>query len=60
MSEPVEWRRGALPKVRGDKTLLKQIFVNLLSNAIKYTRTREPASIEIGVRQESRPHALGL
>jgi light-regulated signal transduction histidine kinase (bacteriophytochrome) len=46
----IEWRRGALPKVRGDKVLLRQVFVNLVSNAIKYTRTREPASIEIGAR----------
>jgi light-regulated signal transduction histidine kinase (bacteriophytochrome) len=49
----IEWRRSALPKVRGDKTLLGLVFVNLLSNAIKYTRTRELASIEIGARQES-------
>ena len=53
----IEWRRSALPKVRGDKTLLRQVFVNLLSNAIKYTRTREPASIEIGVRQ-GREHEI--
>jgi light-regulated signal transduction histidine kinase (bacteriophytochrome) len=48
----IEWRRSALPKVRGDKTLLRLVFVNLLSNAIKYTRTRELASVEIGARQE--------
>jgi light-regulated signal transduction histidine kinase (bacteriophytochrome) len=48
----IEWRRNALPKVRGDKTLLRLVFVNLLSNAIKYTRMRELASIEIGARQE--------
>jgi light-regulated signal transduction histidine kinase (bacteriophytochrome) len=48
----IEWRRSALPKVCGDKTLLRLVFVNLLSNAIKYSRTRELASIEIGARQE--------
>jgi light-regulated signal transduction histidine kinase (bacteriophytochrome) len=47
----IEWRRSALPTVRGDKSLLRQVIVNLLSNAIKYTRSRDPASIEIGVRQ---------
>jgi light-regulated signal transduction histidine kinase (bacteriophytochrome) len=25
----IEWRRGALPRVRGDKVLLRQVFVNL-------------------------------
>jgi light-regulated signal transduction histidine kinase (bacteriophytochrome) len=48
---PIEWQRRALPKVRGDKTLLRQVLVNLLSNAIKYTRTCEPAFIEIGAQQ---------
>ncbi len=46
----IEWRRGALPVVRGDATLLRQVLVNLLSNAIKYSRTRQPAVIEIGQR----------
>jgi light-regulated signal transduction histidine kinase (bacteriophytochrome) len=53
----IEWRRSALPTVRGDKILLGKVFVNLLSNAIKYTRTREPALIEIGTRQE-REHEI--
>jgi signal transduction histidine kinase len=48
----IEWRRSVLPTVRGDKALLGKVFVNLLSNAIKYTRTREPALIEIGAREE--------
>jgi PAS domain S-box-containing protein len=37
-----------LPPCRGDRTLLKQIFVNLLSNALKFTRQRDPAVIEVG------------
>jgi signal transduction histidine kinase len=47
----IEWQRGALPKVHGDATLLQQVLVNLLSNAVKYTRTRDPAVIEIGTRE---------
>jgi signal transduction histidine kinase len=44
----VQWRRSALPKVHGDAILLHQMLTNLLSNAVKFTRTRDPAVIEIG------------
>ena len=36
-----------LPKVEGDKNMLKQLFFNLVSNAIKYTGKKEIATIEI-------------
>jgi len=39
---------GDLPPCRGDRTLLKQVFVNLLSNAIKYSSKRAVPRIEIG------------
>ena len=45
---PVEWHVGPLPTVSGDATLLRMVFANLLHNALKFTRTREPARIEIG------------
>jgi signal transduction histidine kinase len=47
----IQWRRGVLPKVHGDAILLHQVLTNLLSNALKYTRTRDPAVIEIGTRE---------
>jgi PAS domain S-box-containing protein len=43
----IVWKRSALPSVQGDSPLLKQVLINLISNAVKYTRTRDPAVIEI-------------
>jgi PAS domain S-box-containing protein len=44
----IEWRIEPLPEVEGDPGLLKLVFHNLLSNAAKFTRTRQPAVIEVG------------
>jgi signal transduction histidine kinase len=46
----ITWKMGELPSVRGDASLLQQVFCNLLSNAIKYTSTRAVAEIEVGYR----------
>jgi light-regulated signal transduction histidine kinase (bacteriophytochrome) len=55
----IQWQRTRLPTVRGDENLLRQVFVNLVANAVEYTRPRDPALIEIGVRVE-KPRELIL
>ena len=44
----VDFRLQSLPQVHGDQTLLRQGLGNLISNALKFTRTRDPAIIEVG------------
>ncbi len=45
----IDLRLQPLPAAHGDRVLLRQVLINLLSNAIKFTRTRDPAVIEVGV-----------
>lgn len=49
----VLWQRPELPRLWGDASLLKQVFVNLISNALKYSRHRNPAKIEIATLNDS-------
>jgi two-component system, chemotaxis family, sensor kinase Cph1 len=48
----VDVRIGDLPGVRGDHTLLRQVWANLLGNAFKYTRLRDDTHIEVGAVRE--------
>jgi signal transduction histidine kinase len=45
-------RVHALARIRGDRPMLRQVFVNLISNAIKFSRKSDPRIIEIGSRAE--------
>jgi PAS domain S-box-containing protein len=38
---------GRLPPAKGDRTLLRQVFVNLISNAVKYSSKTEHPHIEV-------------
>jgi light-regulated signal transduction histidine kinase (bacteriophytochrome) len=49
----IDWRISDLGTAHADPVMLRLVFQNLLSNAIKYTRSRQPAVIEIGA--ERRP-----
>jgi signal transduction histidine kinase len=49
----VDWQVGELFSAECDPALMKQVFVNLLSNAVKYTRKKERAVIQVGLRREN-------
>ena len=46
--ERLDIQIARVPAVRGDSSLIRQVWVNLLSNAIKFTSKKERAVIEIG------------
>ena len=46
--EGLELTVGALPNTRGDRAMMRQVWMNLLSNAVKFTRQREHPQIEAG------------
>lgn len=45
--QSVEFEIGNLPVVKGDPTLLQQVFSNLIGNAVKFSRDRAPARVVI-------------
>jgi PAS domain S-box-containing protein len=46
--ERIDFRIAKLPSVKGDISLVRQVWINLLSNAIKFTSKKERAVIEVG------------
>ena len=50
----IEWTVAKLPSVFCDSAMMRLVWMNLLSNAVKFTRTKEKALIEIGVKVEKK------
>jgi len=48
----VEFSRSDLPAVSADLRALRQVWQNLLANALKFSRSRDPARIEVSARQD--------
>lgn len=49
----VHWEIARLPEVDCDPNLIRVVFTNLLSNAVKYSRTRNPAVIQVDASSRS-------
>jgi light-regulated signal transduction histidine kinase (bacteriophytochrome) len=47
----VNFQLGPLPDARGDRGLLKQVWVNLLSNAYKYSGKQERPEVEVSAHR---------
>lgn len=50
----ISFTTGRLPRIKGDRAMMKQLFINYLTNALKFTRTRETAEIEVQSYQSDR------
>lgn len=50
----VVFDKQPLPTVRGDPSLLRQVFCNLILNAVKYSRKRDVAKIEIACAEKTK------
>jgi light-regulated signal transduction histidine kinase (bacteriophytochrome) len=43
-----------LPPAKGDKSLIRQVWINLISNAIKYSRNKPSTKVEIGAYEQGK------
>jgi PAS domain S-box-containing protein len=46
--ERIDFQIATLPAMKGDTSLIRQVWINLLANAIKFTSKKDRAVIEVG------------
>lgn len=51
-----DFRLGSLPRARGDRVLIGQVWANLLSNALKFSSKREQPVIEVNAASDEKEH----
>ena len=51
-----DFHLGALPRAKGDRVLLGQVWANLLSNALKFSAKREKPVIEVNAISDDKEH----
>jgi len=51
-----DFHLGALPRAKGDRVLVGQVWANLLSNAIKFSSKRETPRIEVSAISDEREY----
>lgn len=49
-------RLAALPRAKGDRVLLGQVWANLISNAVKFSSRREQPQVEISAISDEKEH----
>jgi len=56
----VELRLASLPRARGDRVLLGQVWANLLSNAVKFSSKRDRALVEVSAISDDKEHVFSI
>ena len=54
----IAWNIALLPNINGDHSLLRMAWYNLLSNAVKFTKTKDPAEIQIGFTEDGKEYTF--